>query len=625
MNDHLHRCFDGMSMTLKGYSGKILEIKLDSGLIEIKNLQEDLAKRFIGGRGFIAKLLWDKLPRKTDPLSPDNILIVSTGVCTGHLGLSPNRVFFGAKSPLTGGYADSAMGGYFSPELKKAGYDYLLFTGKSSKPVYLLIEDENVKLKDASSYWGQGAITVEKSLKKELSNKHQIVTIGPAGEKLVRYSCITHNIGRNAGRTGIGAVMGSKNLKAIAVRGTKNIEVADKNLLQKLTKKATQEMLSNPFYQDFKKFGTNNTLPFSNEMGILPNKNFRCGIYRYFEKIGGEAQRKFLTRDLTCWACPLSCFMEVKLEKYGGLITHFSEYETTAMIGSNLEMKNAEDLMYANYLCNDYGLDTISTGSVLAFAIECFEKDIITLKDTGDLQLKFGDPELIFKLIKKIAYREGFGNLLAEGTKILSEMWGEKCQKFAMHMKGMEVSAYDSRSTPAMLLSYMTCDVGGHHNRSFAVIQDIEQGRQELDGKAELVIDLQHKRPLFDLLGVCRFPWVEMNVDLEYYPQLYNAVTGERKTLHDLLKDSERVWNLTRCLWIREKDISKSDDMPPQRWLTPFQYKGDPSEGFHLKEREIEQLLDQYYRLRGWDSEGKPTKEKLIQLGLEDIVRDLEK
>jgi aldehyde:ferredoxin oxidoreductase len=386
-------------------------------------------------------------------------------------------------------------------------------------------------------------------------------------------------------------------------------------------------MISNPFFPQFRKYGTNTVIALSNEAGVLPNRNFQNGTYEKVDAINGEAQRsQAYIRELTCWGCPLACYMQVKIRKDAEIIGHSAEYETTAMIGSNLELSSANDLLYANHLCNDLGLDTITTGSVLAFATECYQRGIITEKETGGLKLEWGNDELYHKLIRMIAYREGIGNDLAEGIMYLAQKWNAGSEEFAVQVKGMEVSAYDSRAAPAMALSYMTCDLGGHHNRSWAIKSDLEMGRKRLEGKPEVVIDLQHRRPLLDQLGVCRFPWVEVNLNYDYYAKFYNAVTGESKSTEELLRISERVWNLTRCLWIREKKgFGRNDDYPPKRWFNPFISGKDPTEGQHLSQRDVEWLLDRYYDLRGWDRNGRPTKSKLLELGLDDVADILSK
>ena len=611
-------------MKLEGYGGEVLKIDLSKGEAKKESLDERLARDYLGGRGFVAKTLWDRLPRGLDPLSDQNILVVAPGVLSGHLGPAPNRITFGCKSPLTGGYGDSTMGGYFSPELKAAGYDMIVFTGASGKPVFLYVHDSKVELRDASEYWGKGAIETERLIKARYGEKFQVAAIGPAGENLVKFACVTHHTGRNAGRTGVGCVMGSKKLKAIAVRGTGKPEPYNPKLLGELSEKATKDMISNPFFEQFKKYGTNVVTELCNEWGVLPNRNFRRGTYEHWNKLAGEAQRSRIVRDLTCWGCPIACYMEVKMEKYGNMNVHFSEYETTAMIGTNLELEDVDDLLYANYLCNDLGVDTMTTGSVIGFAIECYERGVINDKDTGGLKLRFGDTPLVHKLIRMIAYREGLGDLLAEGTRRLTEIWKKGSEEYAMQVKGMETSAYDSRAAPAMLLSFMTCDVGAHHNRSWAITHDIKMGREKMEGKAETVVALQNKRPVFDQLGVCRFPWVELNLDFDYYAKFYNAITGDSKSTEDLLKIGEKVWNLTRSFWVREiEDFGRKYDMPPRRWLSPIQEKDDPTKGFHVTEEDINRLLDRYYELRGWSGDGRPTKEKLDELGLGDVAQEL--
>lgn len=611
-------------MTLKGYAGKIAHVDLKGEDVREEPLDEELALNYLGGRGFVAKFLWDLLPRNIEPLSSDNILIVSTGILTGHPVPAANRTVFGAKSPLTFGYADSMMGGYFSPALKFAGYDTLILEHQATRPIYLLVTEEGITFEDANDLWGKGTYEVEQILKKKHSERCQISSIGPAGENQVPYACITHSVGRNAGREGIGAVMGFKNIKAIVAIGSKRPSVHDKEKLSQLNKEAVKQIREHPFYEAFRKYGTTNVIDFCNEFAIFPNRNFEFGQYDDHAKINGKAQREQADgKDKTCWGCPIGCWMLVKLRGKEDFRVHFAEYETTGMIGSNLELSDVDDLIEANFLCNDLGIDTVTTGSTIAFATECFAKKIITEKDTDGSILKFGSPKLLFELIRKIAHKEGFGAILAKGTKELANHWGKNSKDFAMQIKGNEMTAYESRLLPAMALSFMTADVGAHHNRSWAIMDDIRQGREKLEGKAKTVIDYQHNRPLLDQLGVCRFPWVETRMNFDYYAKFYEAITGIQASTEDLLKSSERVWNLTRCFWIREHpDFDRSWDLPPKRWTKPMT-KG-PIKGQSLTLENYNYLLNDYYSLRGWDANGHPTKSKIKELGLEFVLKELD-
>ncbi len=609
---------------MKGYTGKILRVNLTTGTIIKNDLDQSLAREYLGGRGFVARILWDELSPGINPLSPENIFICATGVLSGHKLVAGNRTIFGCKSPLTNGYADSMMGGYFSPELKFAGYDMIVFKGASDKPVYLYIHDDDVELRNASEYWGKGAIDTEKLLKKELGTRFQIASVGPAAENRVKYACITHNEGRNSGRMGCGTVMGLKKLKSIAIRGTnRDLDVHDPEKLKELRSDAVKEIRAGTIYPTFKSYGTTMVIPWTNEVGIFPNRNFQYGVYDRWEDISGEAQRQYLIQDRACYGCPCQCWMMVDIKKYG-IQTHFTEYEASGLIGGNLELIHVNDLQYANYLCNNLGIDTISTGSCIGFAIECFKKGIITKEEIDGLELRFGDADLVYKLQHMIAYRKGIGDVLAEGTRYAAMKWGSGSIDFAMQVKGAEVSAYDCRATPAMALSFMTADIGAHHNRSWASQRDVNMGREKLEGKPEVVVDLQHRRPLLDQLGVCRFPWIEAGMDYNYYTKFYNAVTGANYTTEELLKYAERVWNLTRAFWIREfPDFGRNWDQPPKRWFQPTDQ--GPVKGMHLTQEMVDWLLNRYYELRGWTKNGIPTREKLKELGLIAVATELEK
>jgi len=595
---------------MKGYAGNNLRIDLTNETIKTFPTDEKTMRRFLGGRGFGAKVLWDEVAG-VDPFSPENKIIVTAGPLSGLFLPAAGKTHFTSKSPLTGGFGDSNMGGFFCAEMKYAGYDSIIIEGKSDKPVYIVIKNNDVQIRDASHLWGKGALTGEEIIRKELGEEYHVSIIGQGGENLVRFACINSDYGREAGRAGIGAVFGSKKLKAIAVTGTKDIEVADYEKFMKVTKEIFEACFKHPDLKPWQRYGTSQVVTWASEIGALPTRNFSTGTFEHAEAIGGETMRqKVVKLDKACNACPMACGKWSYSGKYG----HYAEggeYETLALMGSNCSIDDIETVIEGNYLCDEYGIDTISTGNVIGFVMEATEKGLMN-------EARFGDKEKYLELIRKIAFREGTGDLLAEGVKRVSEKVGGK--EYAIQIKGMEQSGYESRGAPAMQLAYMTCDVGAHHNRAWAITQDIKVGRDVLDGKAEWVIRLQHIRPMFDQLGVCRLQWVELAVDLNYYARLFEAVTGWPTTLDELLTSSERTWNLTRAYWFREvPGFGRTWDMPPARV-----YKEDvpdgATKGMKLTEDKLNYLLDDYYKLRGWDSNGKPTSEKLKTLGLEEVI-----
>jgi len=602
-----------------GYGGKILRVNLSNDKISTEPLSDKLIKGYIGGRGFAARILYDELKPGIDPLGPDNKVVVASGPLSGLFLPAGGKLTFASKSPATNSYGDSNVGGHLAAEIKYAGYDVIIIEGASSKPVYLYINNDKIEIRDAKSYWGKGSITTEEMMKKELGREFEIATIGPAGENKVKFACVSHDFGRQAGRTGIGAVMGSKNLKAIAVRGTKSLKVHNPERLLEVGKKAFADCIKHPALKVWLEQGTASVVNWSNQQGSFPTRNFQSGFFKDYEKISGDVMvKETIVTNKACFGCPMGCGKYARTRKQGkDYYVEGPEYETAALIGGDCAIGNIHDLTYANYICDELGVDTISGGSVVAFAMECYEKGILTKEDTGGVELKFGDINAFEKIMNLICRREGIGNLLADGVKIASEKIGKGSEKFAMQVKGLEISGYESRKAPAMLLAYMTCDIGAHHNRAWAITHDIAVGRDVFTGKSKRVIELQHIRPMFDMIGCCRLQWVELELSLDYYPQFMSLATGINFTMDELLRASERVWNLTRLFLIREhsQTFGRHFDYPPARVWENGVANG-PTAGSKVKKEDIEKLLDEYYLMRGWDKTGRPTPEKLKELEL---------
>lgn len=606
---------------LNGYGGQILRVDLTDGAVDRSDLDPQLARDYLGGRGFAASILYSELEKGVDPLGEASKLIVAAGPLSGLLIPGAGKTTFAAKSPATGGYADSNLGGLFSAEMKYAGYDLIIFEGISPEPVYLYIDDDTVELRDAKAYWGQGSITAETALKKELGEDFQIAVIGPGGENLVKFACINHDFGRQAGRAGVGAVMGSKRLKAIAVHGTKSIPVANTEEFRRVGREMYDHCTASDAWEVWVRLGTSGVNVPSNEWGSFPTRNFQSGYFEEIENMTGELMReKIVITDKACFACPCACGKYSHSRKWD-IRVEGPEYETAAFLGADVGVSDIEDVAYANYLCDELGIDTISAGNVIAFATECYERGIIKSRDTEGLEPSFGDSEAVFELIQKIAKREGIGDVLAEGVKHAAEVFGGDSADFAMHIKGLEISGYESRNAPAMMLAYMTADIGAHHNRAWAITYDIEVGRDAItEDKAAKVIELQHIRPLMDCLGTCRLQWVELGMPLDYYAPAMKTITGLDRTWDDLLHIAERVWNLTRAFWVREVEgFGRQWDYPPPRWYTDPVTTG-PTEGKFVAREDVEKLLDMYYDQRGWDSNGIPTRQKLNELGLDLVV-----
>ena len=607
---------------MNGYAGRILRVNLSDGTITTEPTPEDVMRDFLGGRGLGAYLLWTEVPAGADPLGPENKLFISPGPLSGTLFPGAGKMDFTTRSPLTGGYADASMGGMLTAEIKYAGYDSIILEGVSPEPVILVIDDDTVELRDASEYWGMGSFALEEQLKDELGEEFQIATIGPAGENLVKYACINHDFGRQAGRGGVGTVMGAKKVKAIAVRGTGGISIADMDAFTRLSKQAYRECKEAEGFNAWTRYGTMMVTSWCDKNGALPTRNFQSGSFEEAADIYAPVfRRTIVVTDKGCFGCPSPCGKYSHSQKHD-IYVEGPEYETNGMLGSDVGLSDIEDIAKANQLCDELGLDTISAGGCVAWAMECYEKGVLDRDQTDGLDLHFGNAEATFALIERIARREGWlGNLLAEGVKHAAAEVGQGSEKWAVHVKGMEQSAYDTHSATSMLLAYMTADVGAHHNRAWAITYDIAEGRDKVSpDKAAKVIELQHIRPLMDVLGCCRLQWVELGMALDHYAPAMTALTGVEYSWEDLLHISERVWNLTRMLWVRDVEgFGREFDAPAPRFVEEPAI-GGPTEGQFTPPEAAQQMLDYYYEQRGWDENGIPTSETLERMGLAELV-----
>jgi len=609
---------------LKGYAGQILRVNLTTGQSRTEPLSEDMARNFLGGRGFVAKILFDELDPSVEPFSEENIVVMAPGPLSGLFLPSSGKIHFGTKGPATGGYADSNMGGHMASELRYAGYDALIIEGKADKPCVVMIDDDRIQILNAEKYWGMKSFEAEKAIKDDYNDEFQVATIGPAGENLVKYACISHDFGRQAGRTGIGAVLGSKNVKAIAVRGSQDIPLQDVKGALKKGRQMFMSAFKKPGFKEWTPYGTAGVTDWVNEVGSFPTKNFYTGYFDDYKKINGQTMREAITiTDKACFNCPIPCGKYAKASYKGeDIYVEGPEYETIALIGGNCMIDDINEVAYLNLVVDQLGIDSISGGNVVAFALECYEKGIITKEDVGR-EIKFGDTDSAAYLFELIAKREGIGDLLAEGVKIAAEKLGQDSAKFAIHVKGLEVSGYEPRYNPAMLLSFMTADVGAHHNRSWAITYDVASGRDNLEGKADKVIELQHIRPLFDALGLCRLPWVEIGFELELYGELFPLVTGIDYDWDDLIGISERIWHLTRSFNVKHiPGFGRDWDYPPARFYEEKMPSG-PIEGKGVSWDDVEWLLDDYYKKRGWTEAGIPKKATLKKHGLDFVVHEL--
>lgn len=602
---------------MNGYGGNILRINLSTGKITKSPTSTKLAEDFIGGRGFGAYFLFTEVPAHADPLGPDNKLIISSGPISGLMIPGAGKCDFTTKSPLTGGYASSSLGGMFSAEMKYAGIDSLILEGVSPNPVYLYIDNDKIELRDAAEYWGKGCISVEQSMKAKFGEEFQVAVIGPGGENLVSYACINHDFGREAGRGGVGTVMGAKRIKAIALRGSKRIPVADLEAYRQAGKALFKACKDSDGLKPWQTYGTTIVTSWCDEVGALPTRNFSAGSFEGGSKIYGQAMRdEIVITDKGCFGCPSPCGKYSHMRRYNTRVEG-PEYETIGMLGSNLGISDIQDVAQANLLCDDLGIDTISTGGCISWAIECYQKGILSKEDTGGLELSFGDAQMVFEIIDQIAHRKALGALLADGSKQASRKIGKGSEKYAIQVKGMEQSAYATHNATAMLLAYMTCDVGAHHNRSWAITYDLQVGRElVVPEKVARIIWLQDFRPMFDVLGACRLQWVELGIDRDLYVPALEAITGIHRTWKDLEEVGARIWNLNRLFWFREiEGFGREWDLPAERFYTEPPTTGVTA-GQITKLEDVHKLLDMYYEQRGWDENGKPTPVTLEKLDL---------
>jgi len=606
---------------MNGYGGRILRVNLTNGTVRKEPTPSDLARDFIGGRGFGIYFLLKEVPKGADPLGPENKLIISSGPISGMMIPGGGKCDWTTKAPLTGGYASASMGGHFTAEMRYAGLDSIILEGISPKPVYLFIDDDKIELRDASEQWGKATFAVEKQFKEKLGEEFQVAVIGVGGENLVPYACINHDYGRQAGRGGVGAVMGSKKVKAIVIHGTKPILVADMDAYRKAGMALYKACKDSEGLKDWTRYGTTIVVSWCDEVGALPTRNFSAGSFEAGKNLYGPVMReKIVITDKGCFGCPSPCGKYSRNKKYNSFVEG-PEYETIGLMGSNLGIDDIEAVAQANLLCDDLGIDTISAGNAIGWAMECYEKGIFTKSDTDGLDLKFGNVEATFILIEKIARREGLGALLSQGVKRASKKVGKGSEKFAIQVKGMEQSAYATHNATAMLLAYMTCDVGAHHNRSWAITYDLQVGREKVvPEKVARIIWLQNFRPMFDVLGGCRLQWVELGIDRDLYVPALEAITGIHRSWEDLDKVGERIWNLTRLFWLRENEgFGRAWDMPSPRFYEEAPNSG-VTKGQITKIEDVNRLLDMYYEQRGWTSDGLPKPETIERLGLNALV-----
>jgi aldehyde:ferredoxin oxidoreductase len=609
-------------MSIKsGYFKKGLHVDLTKGSAERQALPDGFIEKYIGGRGFGAKLVWDNLKKhnfKIDPLGQENLVVVAPGPLTGVYLPSSGKSSFIAISPATGLYGDSSMGGGFGVELRQTGIDVLSIIGKAPELSVLFIDNGEATIIPMPELKGKSCLEAEGIVREHLDTRSaHITTIGPAGENMVKFACVNADWGRNAGRTGVGAIMGSKNLKAIVVRGHQDLPVYDLNGLMTEADKAYRYLKGHKYFRMWQQEGLMNVIDYANEKGILPAYNFKDSVFARHEQINGATMlADYKIGDSACFSCSMCCsnICLVKNGKYTGTVVEGPEYESCAMLGSNLGIDNFAAILSANRLCDELGIDTISTGNIVGAVIEGYEKGILSLSDLDGSDITWGDEDAILELISKIANRHGIGDIIADGSRRIIEKWPEM-DKIILHVKGLEQSAYDSRAGSSMALAYATSDIGAHHTRAWTIAKEMEEGQSWSDEeKVETVIYHQKLRPLFDMLGVCRLPWIELGLNERHYANFYKYVTGNEVSLEQLLELSNDIYDLTRLINTHLGMSRKDDSLPYKVWANPP--LTGPNAGKVIDREYFQKLLSLYYQKRGWDENGIP------QAGVENNFED---
>lgn len=619
---------------------QVAYVDLSKRKVICRPIPEELLRLYLGGRGLNAYLLFNHLPPGTDPLSPDNVLIFGSGMLNGHLDVSNGRWHVTGKSPETGINGDSNAGGFWGAELKQAGFQHLVIKGKATTPTYLWIHDGEIEFRDASFLWGRDAHETQELIMDELGDPHvQIACIGQAGEQLVRFACVRHGLKHAAGRTGMGCTMGSKMLKAIAVRGTLGLKAKNPNALLKFAASHYKKLISTKQYPVFSRYGTLVIFAMTNEMGLLGAYNHQ---YNHFEEAEGELEaeifdEKYKVGTLTCFACPLHCVHRYRIKSgpYQGTWGEGPEWYFMGGFGPNVGNADWDIILVANDLCNRYGLDVGSVSSYLGWLMELWQRGIIDEKFTGGLYLEWGNKEAIIAFIHQVAMRQGLGDRLANGWRSVAEDIGGGVERYIPHTKGLPIeSAIDDRALKATPLGQSTSNRGYDHLRGrvalefFNLPEDIlakiygKRVSSDIDsweGKPWMAYWTQMLSTIADSTGVCKFatPWTGSTRSLGFkeFGESINAVTGWDLSVEDLMEIGQRIWNMERLFNARESDIRRDGDMPPEVFYDPN--KLEPFKDAKIDKDAYQKALDEYYRILGWNKDGTPTKETQVRLKLD--------
>jgi aldehyde:ferredoxin oxidoreductase len=614
---------------MHGYAGRILRIDLTKQKFTVQNFDEALARKYLGGNGFAAQILYDGLKPGIDPFAPENIVVFAVGPITDSSVPSTSRGYAATKSPLNGLFFDSTFGGRFAITQKRTGFEAIVISGESSSPIYLVIDESGAQFKPAAALWGKLTRDTVDALQVVEGQDADAVAIGPAGEKLVRFACMVHYWrGREgvAGRGGIGAVLGSKNIKAVVLKGSRKTQVANPESLRELIDSRKEAMEKGT--AGLKNLGTPVLVNMINTLGGLGVRNLQEEQSPRAPEIGGERIKElFFERNDTCFGCPIACGKTLRLpESQQGLRWKMPEYETLFSLGSMVDNWDPASILKLNSLCDQWGLDTISMGVTLSFALECFEKGYLTPKDAGGRTLRFGDAGLLQELVEETGKRQGFGDALAEGSFRLAQRLGKEATDLLYCVKKLEVAGHSPRALKGMSVGYATATRGGSHHDARPTLQYAgEFDRKKAEVVPSFAVRTQNFTALNDSLTQCRFASERGYGGLinENYAKMINAVTGWSLSLGEVEKLGERIYNLERAFNCREGVSRKDDHLPFRTSHQPI--PSGPSQGMYSPPQEFNSLLDEYYQMRGWDKNGIPNPEKLKELGLDEVVKDLHK
>jgi aldehyde:ferredoxin oxidoreductase len=609
---------------LFGYAGKILTVNLDTGKTQTQQLNMDVVRKYIGGVGLGLHLWLDNTKKDVDPLSPENALVLALGPISGTMfPTAGNGHAFISKSPETNLLGEAVSHGTFGAELKRAGYDAIILKGKAEKPVYLWIDDDSVQLLDAAHLKGKSPSETEDAIKDEIGDYYvRVAAIGLAGEKLSRIACIINEKTRAAGRTGLGAVMGSKNLKAIAVRGTRDITVAKPEEFMDMVKEF-HERMKGPATRKYRTLGTVENVLINNTLHCMPTRNYTNAHFEDAEKVSGEAlNENYVAKIIACNSCPMRCEHETVIREgpYKGTMARI-EYESLWALGPYCGVNRLDAIIKAAELCNYYGMDAQSVGVTVGFAMDCHEKGILSHEDLGGIDAHFGNAEALVQLVEKMGKREGIGNVLADGVKAAAIKIGKASEKLAQHIKGLEVTGYDLRCLKTAALSFAVSFRGADHTRSSAYVVDmtgkVDRFKAER-GRGKFVKDLEDIYSLLDSFIVCKNAKGTFYKELSDLAKLYALVTGVEVTPEELGTAAERINTLARLINLREGLSRKDDSLPWKVMNEPIPDDG-PAKGALVTQDELDLMLDDYYNVRGWTLEGVPKKETLKELGMSEL------